>query len=274
MSSPRAPQLIQLAVLSWWRTKRLAEMGIKAGTMEFNNINIININPPTLGGVLSPLQPQNAVGVGGGGGRGVSRLRFPPGPHLRSSRFSRHPRLRQAPTRRFAKNRNLRGLVVFVGKRPQAPGGPGPKPWGPGPQAPWRPGPQAPGAWIPPLSPVDDQVFNFLLRLKQNATITPSPLTLGGLGWFPKAELYSSMRGGVPSSLQHFSRWARPQGPENLANKILSPASRSRIPKMPRCSSAHEKPGLLHRLISCAQSLQPSLPFLLRRNNKVQGARS
>ena len=50
----------------------------------------------------------------GGGGRGggvggVSRLRFPPGPHLRSSRFSRHPRLRQAPTTRFAKNRNLRG---------------------------------------------------------------------------------------------------------------------------------------------------------------------
>ena len=45
--------------------------------------------------------------------------------------------------------------MVFVGKRPQAPGGPGPKPWGPGPQAPWRPGPQAPGAWIPPLSPVD-----------------------------------------------------------------------------------------------------------------------
>ena len=30
-----------------------------------------------------------------GGGGGVSRLRFPPGPHLRSSRFSRHPRLRQ-----------------------------------------------------------------------------------------------------------------------------------------------------------------------------------
>ena len=98
---------------------------------------------------LSPLQPQNAGGGGGGGVGGVSRLRFPPGPHLRSSRFSRHPRLRQAPTtRRFAKNRNLR--VVFVGKRPQAPGGPGPKPWGPGPQAPWRPGPQAPGAWIPP----------------------------------------------------------------------------------------------------------------------------
>ena len=83
---------------------------------------------------------------------GVSRLRFPPGPHLRSSRFSRHPRLRQAPTRRLAKNRNLRGLVVFVGKRPQALAGRAPS--RPGPQAPWRPGPQAPGAWIPPLSPI------------------------------------------------------------------------------------------------------------------------
>ena len=35
-------------------------------------------------------------GGGGGGVGGVSRLRFPPGPHLRSSRFSRNPRLRQA----------------------------------------------------------------------------------------------------------------------------------------------------------------------------------
>ena len=69
-----------------------------------------------------PFSHQNGVG----GAVGVSRLRFPPGPHLRSSRFSRHPRLRQAPTRRFAKNRNLRGLGGFVG----TPGGPGPKPWG------------------------------------------------------------------------------------------------------------------------------------------------
>ena len=66
------------------------------------------------------------------------------------------------------------------------------------------------------------------------------------------------------SSLQHFSRWAGPQAPGDLANKPLSPASRSRIPKMPRCSSAHEKPGLLHRLISCAQSLQPSLTLTTR----------
>ena len=121
--------------------------------------------------------------------------------------------------------------------------------------------------------------FNFLLRLKpigsgsQNATITPNPLTLGGVGWFPKAELYSSMRGGVPvfaPAFQPLGRAPSPWGPGQQA----SPASRSRIPKMPRCSSAHEKPGLLHRLISCAQSLQPSLTFLLRRNNKVQGARS
>ena len=38
------------------------------------------------------------------------------------------------------KNRNLRGLGGFCGEKDQAPGGPGPKPWGPGPQAPWRPG--------------------------------------------------------------------------------------------------------------------------------------
>ena len=157
--------------------------------------------------------------------------------------------------------------------RPQAPGGPGPKPWGPGPQAPWRPGPQAPGAWIPPLSPVDFLQAKFLTSccvlkfMGQNATITPNPLTLGGVGWFSKAELYSSMRGRVPVFAPAFQ-------PLGLANKPLTPASRSRIPKMPRCSSAHEKPGLLHRLISCAQSLQPSLTFLLRRNNKVQGARS
>ena len=142
------------------------------------------------------------------------------------------------PPAGLRKNRNLRGL-------PQAPGGPGPKPWGPGPQAPWRPGPQAPGAWIPPLSLIS--CFNFLLRLKPMG-----PLTLGGVGWFPKAELYSSMRGGVPvfaPAFQPLGRAPSPWGPGQQA----SPASRSRIPKMPRCSSAHEKPGLLHRLISCSR---------------------
>ena len=72
---------------------------------------------------VKTLLPQNVGGGGVGGG-------IPPG-------------------------RNLRGLGGFCGEKAQAPGGPGPKPWGPGPQAPWRPGPQAPGAWIPPLSPVD-----------------------------------------------------------------------------------------------------------------------
>ena len=137
-----------------------------------------------------------------------------------------------------------------MGKRPQAPGGPGPKLWGPGPQAPWRPGPQAPGAWIPPLS---------LISCKPS--LTSCCVSNGGVGWFPKAELYSSMRGGVLVFAPAFQRWAgapSPWGPGQQA----SPASRSRIPKM------------LHRLISCAQSLQPSLTFLLRRNNKVQGARS
>ena len=83
--------------------------------------------------------------LGEGGGRGGIPASFP----------SRSPPPKQpfqpTPTpsaRRFAKNRNLRGLGGFCGKRPQAPGGPGSKPWGPGPQAPWRPGPQAPGGWI------------------------------------------------------------------------------------------------------------------------------
>ena len=153
-----------------------------------------------------------------------------------------------------------------MGKRPQAPGGPGPKPWGPGPQAPWRPGPQAPGAWIPPLSPVD-----FLVRVLKRYH-NPQSADLGGRWMVSEggAVQFHERR----ASLQHFSWWVGPQAPGDLANKPLSPASRSRIPKMPRCSSAHEKPGLLHRLISCAQSLQPSLTFLLRRNNKVQGVRS
>ena len=158
-----------------------------------------------------------------------------------------------------------------MGRAP-SPGGPGPKPPGDLAHRPLRPGSRH-SHQLTSCFLTSCCVSNPWVRVSKR-TITPSPLTLGGLGWFPKAELYSSMRGGVPSSLQHFSRWAGPQAPENLANKPLSPASRSRIPKMPRCSSAHEKPALLHRLIFCAQSLQPSLPFLLRRNNKVQGARS
>ena len=56
------------------------------------------------------------------GGRGGIPASFPSGPHLRSSRFSRHPRLR------------LRGLGGFCGEK--APG-------------PWWAGPQALGARAP-----------------------------------------------------------------------------------------------------------------------------
>ena len=127
---------------------------------------------------LSPLQPQNRGGVGGGVG-GVSRLRFPPGPHLRRSRFSRHPRLRQAPTRRFAKNRGLGGFCWRAG--PQALGARAPSPL-----ETWPTGP-----WGPPLSAVDFlQSVSNPLSPGQNPRllpITPNPLTLGGVGWFPKA---------------------------------------------------------------------------------------
>ena len=149
----------------------------------------------------------------------------------------------------------------LVGRAP-SPGGPGPKPPGDLAHRPLGPGSRD-------SHRLTQAKFLTSCCGSQNATITPSPLTLGGVGWFPKAELYSSMRGGVPVFAPAF-QLGRAPSPCKPANKPLSPASRSRIPKMPRCSSAHEKPGLLHRLISCAQSLQPSLPFLLRRNNKVQ----
>ena len=137
-------------------------------------------------------QPQN---VGGGVG-GVSRLRFPPGPHLRSSRFSRHPRFSQAPTKRFAKNRGGQGL------------------------------PQAPGAWIPPLSP------NFLFRLKPPGLKTlgcyhnPQSADLGGVGWFPKAELYSPIKGGVfAPAFQPLGRAPSPWRPGQQTAEPCIPAA-------------------------------------------------
>ena len=166
-----------------------------------------------------------------------------------------------------------------MGKRPQAPGGPAPKPWGPGPQAPWRPGPQAPGAWIPPLSLISCKpsltsccVSNPWVRVSKRYH-NPQSADLGGRWMVSEggAVQFHERRGSrLRSSISAAGPGPKRWGPGQQA----SPASRSRIPKMPRCSSAHEKPGLLHRLISCAQSLQPSLTFLLRRNNKVQGARS
>ena len=142
----------------------------------------------------------------------------------------------------------------------------------------WWAGPQALGARAP--SPLETwptrhshrcRVFNFLLRLKPR----PGLKTLGCYHNPQSADLGGRWMVSEGGALQ--SHEAGPQGPGTWPTSPCpacgSPAA-SRIPKMPRCSSAHEKPGLLHPLISCAQSLQPSLTFLLRRNNKVQGARS
>ena len=65
--------------------------------------------PPTLGGVLD----------------GFSR--FPPGPHLGGSRFSRLP-----PLCKTSQNDEKFGWCPWR-PGPQAPGGPGPKPWAPSP---------------------------------------------------------------------------------------------------------------------------------------------
>ena len=86
-----------------------------------------------------------------------------------SSRFSPHPRLRSPE--------GLRKIQALVGRAP-SPGGPGPKP--PGDLA------QAPG----PGSRHSERLTSCKPKA---ATITPNPLTLEGVGWFPKAELY-----GVP----------------------------------------------------------------------------
>ena len=149
--------------------------------------------------------------------------------------------------------------MVFVGKRPQAPGRPGPKPWG----APWRPGPWG-------LDPAT-RVSNSWVRVSKRYH-NPQSADLGGRWMVSEggAVQFHERRG---SRLRSSISAAGP-GPKCWGPGQQPPSSRSRIPKMPRCSSAHEKPGLLHRLISCAQSLQPSLTFLLRRNNKVQGVRS
>ena len=148
-----------------------------------------------------PSSLQNA----GGGGAGFVSLQVPTSEAAVSADTHAFARL---PPGGLRKNRNLKRFLWGKGPRPlvgraPSPGGPGPKPPGDLAHRPLGPGSRHSHRLT------SNQVFNFLLRLKQNATITPSPLFLGGLGWFPKAELYSSMRGGVPSS--HFSRWAGPQ---------------------------------------------------------------
>ena len=78
--------------------------------------------------VLSPDPPPWDRGQGGG----VSRLRFPPGPHLRSSPFQPTPTPSAGSHQEVCRNRNLRGLVFGE----KAPG-------------PWWAGPQALGARAP-----------------------------------------------------------------------------------------------------------------------------
>ena len=150
-------------------------------------------------------------GWGGGGVGGVSRLRFPPGPHLRSSRFSRHPRLRQAPTRRFAKNRNLGGFCgprPLVGRAP-SPGGPGPKPPGDLAHRPLRPGSRH----------VD------FLQAKFLSCCVSNPWVQNPIGGRWMVSEGGALQSHVPSSLQHFSRWA--PSPRSPANKprALHPGS-------------------------------------------------
>ena len=204
---------------------------------------------------LSPLQPQRGGGGGGGVG-GVSRLRFPPGPHLRSSRFSRHPRLCQPTMRKIVIWFWGKGSRPLVGRAP-SPGGPGPKPPGDPAQRSLGPGSR----------------HEFLTSCCVSKTLgcyhNPQSADLGGRWMVSEGgALQSHNRRG---SRLRISAAGPGPAPENLANKPLSPASRQPS-RVKNCSSAHEKPGLLHRLICCAQSLQPSLTFLLRRNNKVQGA--
>ena len=146
---------------------------------------------------------------------GVSRLRFPPDPHLRSSRFSRQPRLRQAPTRRFAKNRHLRE------KAPSLLASRAPSPDGSGPRAFWRPGPQAPCG-------LDRHSHRLTLSCYHN----PQSADFGGR--------WMVCEGGALQSHERRGsrRWAGPQG-FGPGQQALHPGSlaASRIPKMPRCSS-------------------------------------
>ena len=191
-----APPFMKRALLSERKLFKSADLGGRVGWLpKAERVKTL---------FLSPLQPQNAGRWWGGGGRVGIPASFP----------SRSPPPKQLfPTPTPSPDRNLRGLGGFCGEK--APG--------PLPLETW---PTGPGAWIPPLSPLNFLQTESLacganpwvrVSKPQAATITPNPLTLGGVGWFPKAELYSIMRG----SLQHFS----PKPLENLANKPLSPAS-------------------------------------------------
>ena len=163
--------------------------------------------------------PLPAPKQGGWGGGGVG---------------GRHPRLRQAPTTRFAK-RSYFGRFGFLwgkGPRPLAgrapsPGGPGPKPPGDLAHRPLGPGSRHSHDFLQAKFLTSCCVSNPWVR----ATITPNPLTLGGVGWFPKAELYSSMRGGVPvfaPAFQPLGRAPSPCAPGQQAPEPCIPVKNSK----------------------------------------------
>ena len=141
--------------------------------------------------------------------------------------------------------------MVFCGEKAPGPWWAGPQALGaraPSPLETWPTGPWG----LDPATLTDflQAKFDFLLRLKpigsgsQNATITPNPLTLGGVGWFPKAELYSSMRGGVPVFAPAFQPLHRAPSPGDLANKpALHPGQ-----EFQKCPGAHR---LMKSLACC-----------------------
>ena len=188
---------------------------------------------------LSPLQHQRKGGVGGGGGgcRGGIPASFPSRSPPPKQPFQPTPTPSPGSRQEVCEKIVIWVVwVVFVGKRPQAPGGPGPKPWAPGPQAPWRPGPQAPGPWIPPL------------RLKpmggsQNATITPNPLTLGVVSEGGAVQFHERRGSRLCSSIS-----AAGPGPKPLETWPTSPSALHAGQEFQKCPGAHR---LMKSLACC-----------------------
>ena len=138
---------------------------------------------------LSPLHPKMRGGWGGGGYGGYPGFVSFQVPTSEAPVSADTHAFARLPPGRLRKNRNLRGLGGFCGEAP----------------GPWRAGPQALGARAP--SPLETWPTGpwgldpaFLTSCCVKRVRVSKPLTLGGVGWFPKAELYSSMMlGRAPS---------------------------------------------------------------------------
>ena len=145
---------------------------------------------------LSPLQPQNAGRVGGGGRGGYPGFVSLQVPNCEAARLRK---------KRFLWGK---GPNPLVGRAP-SPGGPGP---------------QAPGAWIPPLSPLNfrNRVFNFL----QRKPMGPGLKTLGCYHNPQSAYLGGRWMVSQGRALQYHERRGSRLRSSISANKPLSPASR------------------------------------------------